>query len=119
VAHVRAQSQADLFRGLGYCHGADRGLQLLLTRVLTRGRASQILNASDELLSFDRFFRRLDFHGAAEAEVSKLAADNRSLLESYCRGINEALEQRRPWSCGWCATGRSRGRRRTRWRWCG
>ena len=96
VAHVRAQSQADLFRGLGYCHGADRGLQLLLTRVLTRGRASQILNASDELLSFDRFFRRLDFYGAAEAEVAKLAADSRSLLESYCRGVNEALE-RRPW----------------------
>jgi len=97
VAHVRAQSQADLFRGLGYCHGADRGLQLLLTRALTCGRAAQTFEGSDEMFGFDRFFRRLNFYGAAEAEVSKLAAGGRPLLEAYCRGVNDALDRRRPW----------------------
>ncbi len=97
VTHVRARTPADLFRGLGYCHGADRGLQVLLTRVLVQGRASAVLEASDELLGMDRFFRRLNFYRAAAAEVSKLAAGDRSLLEAYCSGVNAALQRRRPW----------------------
>ncbi len=97
VPHVSARTQADLFRGLGYCHGTDRGLQVLLTRVLVQGRASEVLEASDEMLRMDVFFRRLNFRRAAEGEASKLGADDRSLLEAYCGGVNDALRRRRPW----------------------
>jgi len=34
VVHFRAGSDSEMARGLGYCHGYDRALQILLTRVL-------------------------------------------------------------------------------------
>src|SRR5258706_4497722 len=43
VPHVYAQTEADLYRGIGNCHGTDRGLQMTLTRILGQGRASEIL----------------------------------------------------------------------------
>ena len=51
VAHVRAAHEADLYRGLGHCHAVDRGLAMLLMRILARGRASELIDASDEIVS--------------------------------------------------------------------
>jgi penicillin G amidase len=46
----------SLLWGLGYCHVLDRGQQLLLTRVLGEGRASECLAATPEMLEVDRCF---------------------------------------------------------------
>jgi penicillin amidase len=97
VPHVRAAGEADLFRGLGHCHGTDRALQMLLTRILARGRASEVLDASEEMLAADRFFRRLNFGGDVDAEVEKLASADRVVAEAYCDGVNRALRRRLPW----------------------
>src|SRR5437016_5756760 len=58
VAHITADSLDDAHLGLGFCHARDRGLQMLLVRVLGRGRACEQLQDSEEMLVFDRFFRR-------------------------------------------------------------
>jgi penicillin amidase len=96
VPHVRAQTEADAYRGLGSCHATDRALQVLLIRVIGRGRASELLAGSDEMLRSDLVFRRLNLGGDAEAEVERLSPPDRVLVQAYCDGINEVLSRRIP-----------------------
>jgi penicillin amidase len=97
VLHVRASREDDLYRGLGFCHGTDRALSMLLLRIVARGRTSEVLDSSDEMLGIDRFFRRMNFGRDLGEEVAKLGSRERSLGEAYCDGINRALRRRRPW----------------------
>ena len=97
VAQVRSRTEADAYRGLGYCHATDRALQLLLTRILFLGRACELLEDSEQMLEYDRFFRRAGFGIDADVEVARLAAEDRALLDAYCDGINQALAKRTPW----------------------
>jgi penicillin amidase len=96
VFHVTADDEEDLYRGLGYCHALDRGLQLLLTRILGRGQASEFLKASDEMLAVDRFFRRMNWHGTTAAEVDRLDEKSRRLCSAYCDGVNRRLAEAYP-----------------------
>jgi penicillin amidase len=97
VPHVRAASEADLYRGLGSCHGVDRALQLLLARILTEGRACECLHTSEEMLRLDRFFRRMNFAADAADEVASISPADHVLAEAYCAGVNDALARRVPW----------------------
>ncbi|MEB2285692.1 MAG: hypothetical protein B6D46_09035 [Polyangiaceae bacterium UTPRO1] len=97
VAHVRAQTEADLYRGIGHCHGTDRALQMLLMRIIGQGRAAEVLDGSDDMLSLDRFFRRLNLVGGADEELVKVPAPVQALAGAYCAGVNEALAESTPW----------------------
>jgi len=97
VPHVRAQQEADLYWGLGYCHALDRGLQLLLMRILGRGQACEHLDDSKEMLAIDTFFRRMNWHGGLEQEADKLSAEARQFCASYCAGLNHYLSNKTPW----------------------
>jgi len=57
VPHLAADTEADLYRGLGWIHGRDRPLQVLLTRMAAWGRLAEHLPGAD-LLAADRAFRR-------------------------------------------------------------
>src|SRR6266540_487917 len=97
VVRIGAASEADLYRGLGYCHGHDRALQLLLMRVLLSGRACTLLQDDDEMFELDRLFRRVGLDRGAHEEVAELTPQDRALAEAYCAGVNEALARRVPW----------------------
>jgi penicillin amidase len=97
VPHVRAATEPDLYRGLGYCHATDRSLQMLLARILARGRGSELLAATDEMLQLDTFFRRLNLAGDVAAESAKLPERHRTLLSAYCDGANAVLRRGGPW----------------------
>ena len=98
VPHVLARSEADLYRGLGHVHARDRGLQMLLQRILGQGRACECLRDDEEMLGVDRFFRRMNFGGGAASDaVTELSASSRILAEAYCVGANEAFRERLPW----------------------
>lgn len=97
VPHVHAASTADALLGLGYCHGYDRQLQMVLARVIGQGRAAATLGAADELVTLDTLFRRLDLTRGAADEVARLPQRSRALLEAYCVGINRAVRRRTPW----------------------
>lgn len=96
VPHVRAETEPDLARGLGHCHATDRGLQLVMSRIVGSGRAAELLRGSDQMVGLDRFFRRANFGRDADAEVAKLSDRHRSMLEAYVDGVNRALAKR-PW----------------------
>src|SRR5262249_40831633 len=96
VFHVTADHEEDLYCALGYCHALDRGLQLLLTRILGRGQASEFLKASDQMLAADRFFRKMNWSGTAAAAVARLDEKSRKLCSAYCDGVNRRLAEAYP-----------------------
>ena len=95
IIHIRSDDEAGLYRGLGFAHGCDRGLQMLFMRILGQGRAAEILDAS--LVEVDRFFRKMNWHGDLEQESAKLAAPARLLANAYVEGANLALARSTPW----------------------
>ena len=97
VPHVHAATEADVYRGLGHCHGVDRALQVLLVRILGQGRACERLDDSDDMLQLDRFFRRLNLAGGTADQVAQFSPRHRQLMQAYCDGLNLALQQRVPW----------------------
>src|SRR5213593_760164 len=88
VAHVTAPGLEDVHLGLGFCHARDRGLQMLLVRILGRGQACEQLEDSDQMLELDRYFRRWNLYGAAAQEEASLSVPARSAIDAYCQGAN-------------------------------
>ena len=99
VCHVEGQDWREVFALMGYAHGKDRGMQLLLMRILGQGRASELLDSSDEMLEIDTFFRRMNWTGSVSAEIEKLTPDAKELSEAYCDGVNRAFSEKIPWEC--------------------
>ncbi len=101
IPHIEARDEAGLYWGQGYVHARDRGLQLLLMRILVQGRTSECLEASAEALEIDQFFRRMNWCGEADCEFVQLAPEAETLLARYCDGVNAALAQKCPWELRW------------------
>ncbi len=97
VPHIEADDLEGAYWGMGYCHALDRPIQMCLTRLLGQGRVSECLDASAESLEIDTFFRRMNWSGNTENEISKLTTQAQSLYAAYCRGVNARFEIARPW----------------------
>ena len=97
VPHIEADTEADLYWGVGYCHTLDRGMQMLLMRILGEGRAAELLEASEEMLAVDKFFRRVNWAGGAEEEIAKLSSDAKTFCAAYCDGANAYFSKKTPW----------------------
>jgi penicillin G amidase len=97
VPHIEAASLPDLLWGMGYVHALDRGLQLLMMRILGQGRVSEILAANDESLAIDTFFRRLNWAGNMGDALTGLEAPHRAAFDAYCEGVNAGFQKRTPW----------------------
>ena len=97
VPHAVVTNEPDLYRALGYCHARDRGMQMLLVRILASGRAAELLDGSDATVEVDRFFRRMNFGRDADRAAEGLDEQHRVLAEAYGDGVNQGFEQSLPW----------------------
>lgn len=97
IPHVEARNGKDLFYGQGYVQARDRGLQILLTRIIGQGRACEILKNSEEMFELDVYFRRLNWKGDTPGEKEKLPPELRGFMQSFCDGINAGLAEKNPW----------------------
>jgi len=97
IPHVDAANLSDMYWGNGYVHATDRGMQMLLMRILGQGRTSELLDASESSLSIDVFFRRMNWSGNVDDQVAGLDKKTRQYLESYCEGVNCAFAKKAPW----------------------
>ena len=97
IPFVKAVSEGDMYYGLGYCHAMDRGMQMMMMKILGTGTASEYLNGDDEMLEIDKFFRRMNWHNNINDEVDKLNANEIDLLQTYCDGANAAFKTYKPW----------------------
>jgi len=97
IPHVDAENLTDMYWGNGYVHAKDRGMQMLLMRILGQGRVSEILDSSDTSLQIDLFFRRMNWSGNVKNQVLALEQEKKEYLQSYCDGVNTAFEKKLPW----------------------
>jgi penicillin G amidase len=93
VPHVYAQNEDDLFFAQGFVHAQERLWQMELNRRISSGRLAEIFG--EVALEADRFSRRLGMHRAAAAEMARLSAHNKRILEAYARGVNSFIESHR------------------------
>jgi len=89
IPHIRAESEADLYRALGYVHAQDRLFQMELMRRLARGELAEVLGP--KLLEVDRLFRTLELRAHADAYVAAMdkSSSPYRALDAYLDGINQ------------------------------
>ena len=85
ISRISAASLDDAHFGLGHCHARDRGLLILLTRILGRGEACEKLKDDDEMLALDLFIKRWNFGRDAQSEAAALSRRARSAAEFLLR----------------------------------
>jgi len=90
VPYVEAETDADAWFGLGFCHGQDRAFQLEVLRRVGRGTLSELLGAVT--LPVDRLCRRIGFHRAAAGQWPTLPPDVREMLSAYARGVTAGAD---------------------------
>jgi penicillin G amidase len=86
VPHIRAQTEADAFFGLGYAHSQDRLWQMEFQRRIGNARLSEIGGAST--LETDKFLRTLGVARAATSAWERLSPAARKPIEAYVAGVN-------------------------------
>ena len=97
IPHVQADNINDMYWGQGFVHAVDRGMQMLLMRILGQGRAAELLQDDEETLKIDIFFRRMNWAGNSQKQLDLLDHKTKQILDSYCQGINAVLSQKYPW----------------------
>jgi penicillin amidase len=97
IPHIHASNLNGVAWGIGYCHALDRGMQLLLMRILGLGQLSEHLDSSDESLEIDKFFRRMGWHCDLDHQWSLVEKEVAEYTEHYCNGVNQRLKEKVPW----------------------
>ena len=92
IPHVSAATFLDALYGLGYMHAQDRGTQLLFSRSIASGRATEEIKDKPELRETDRFFRRVGLFRRLAEEFGQLPEHTQQQLTAYCAGVNDCLE---------------------------
>ncbi len=91
VPHISAETWHDALYGLGYMHAIDRGTQLLFSRAVASGRATEQITDKEELFETDCFFRRIGLHLRVQEESRRMDERIRRQLQVYCAGVNDGI----------------------------
>ncbi len=94
VAHIYADTPADLFRGQGYVAAQDRFFQMDLRRHITAGRLSELVGSGG--VETDTVIRTMGWRQVAEEELGMLDPSTRQYLQAYAAGVNDYLEEKSP-----------------------
>ena len=86
VPHIRAESAADAWLGLGFVHAQDRLGQMFHARAAAWGRAAE--QEGESALEADRWARTLGFGLLAEGQWQRIRSAEREVLEAYALGVN-------------------------------
>ncbi len=89
VPTLRGASRADVARGLGWLHAQDRFFQMDLLRRSAAGELAELFGP--RALPPDRAARMHGFRALAQTVLTRLAANDRSLLDAYTAGVNAGL----------------------------
>lgn len=90
IPRIRATTDADVLRTLGWLHAAERGLQMELMRAVARGELSSLVGPA--ALDSDRLHQRFGFARRIALDPPDLDPEVHALLIAYVNGINQRLE---------------------------
>lgn len=93
---IKTSSEEEMYEQLGVAHATDRGLQMLIMRILGKGRAAELLEGSDEMVEVDKFFRKLNWRNCSD-ELKKFDQRTIQLFECYNKGVNSVFSKKKPW----------------------
>lgn len=96
VPHIRAESEDDMYRALGWVQAQDRLFQMEMARRLAQGELAEILG--NDLLEVDTLFRTLGIREHARTAAKNLdpnAPATRALM-SYLDGVNQYQNTHKP-----------------------
>ena len=101
VPHVFARSDAGAMYGLGFATAQDRAFQMYYNLRILQGRLAetigdvkigvtrQLPQGRNSALRSDIEMRTIGYYRAAQETARQLDPEARSLLEAYCRGVND------------------------------
>jgi penicillin G amidase len=89
VPHVRGETPADAWAGMGYACAQDRLFQLDYDRRRACGRWAEIAGAG--AVGGDVLARRLGLAAAAQRDVAAMSGPARTAFEAYAGGVNAAI----------------------------
>lgn len=107
IPRIRAETDADALRTLGWLHAAERGLQMELMRALARGELAALVGPA--ALDSDRLHQRFGFARRIVLDPPELEPEIERLLIAYVDGINQRQENG-PRAPGLVLLGRERRR---------
>lgn len=91
VPHIKASSDADLYRAQGFVQAQDRMFQMDLARRQASGRLAEVVG--EAAVPTDQFFRTFSLREAAKASWEGYGPDAKQVLEWYAEGVNAYMEQ--------------------------
>lgn len=91
VPSIRAGSQLDAMRALGYLTARDRLFQMDMLRRRSAGRLAEVLGQA--ALDGDRAQRWIGLKRAAHEIAFSLPSDQRDVLQAYADGVNGFVER--------------------------
>ncbi|MFC4549118.1 MULTISPECIES: penicillin acylase family protein [Halorussus] len=90
--HVEAGDEAALYFAVGYVQAADRLFQMDLQRRVMRGRLSEVVG--EATLDSDEFHAKMDFVGAAEANLELFDGDaTADAIDCFVDGVNACIDR--------------------------
>ncbi len=92
IVTIKAGSDLDAYRALGYLHAQDRLWQMDFMRRSAAGRLSEVVGAPT--LRIDKIMRTLGLYNLAKASYSKLSPQVRTALDAYTAGVNAYMDSR-------------------------
>ncbi|WP_313462651.1 penicillin acylase family protein [Pseudomonas nitroreducens] len=89
VPHIKAGSEEDMYRAIGYVHAQDRLFQMEILRRLSRGELAEVLGP--KLVDTDRMFRslRIRDHAAEYVKTQDKNSPAWKALVAYLDGVNQ------------------------------
>ena len=90
AVYIKADSDEDVFFGLGFAHAQDRLWQLELQRRIAQGRLSEVFGVSS--VRIDAQMRTLDLYQSALSAWEALSPQAQASLTAYSAGINALLK---------------------------
>ena len=94
IPHIHAATDEELFFAFGYAMAQDRLFQLDYLRRKASGTLAEVLGQDG--LPLDTIARTVGLRRIAEAELARLPAETRELLEAFARGVNAVIAESGP-----------------------
>ena len=92
IPKIKADCLEDIYYGLGYIHGYDRGFQMWFMKILAEGRISEHFGDRKDLVEIDRYFRRLNFTSPVKNELENINSKSENYINAYISGVNSFRE---------------------------
>lgn len=95
IPNISAKSREDAYRSLGFVTARERLFQMDLLRRHMAGRLAEVMGPA--LKESDRHHRLMGFEQVATEVVRRLPQAQKSVLDAYVSGVNQAMDSMTAW----------------------